>query len=124
MGAISRMITGHAGEEEAEKVLKKNGYRIIERNYRCRFGEIDIIARDGKTLVFVEVKTRGNSNFGTPQCGVDLKKQRHIIVASSCYMAEKGIADTDVRFDVVSVLKSGETLSAELIKDAFEAREL
>ncbi|MBI5491450.1 MAG: YraN family protein [Deltaproteobacteria bacterium] len=121
---LSRIIFGRAGEEEAERELKKRGYRVIEKNYRCRFGEIDLVARDGKTLVFVEVKTRANANFGTPQCGVNLKKQRHITMASSCYMAEKGIDDIDVRFDVVSVFKTGDRLSAEVIKDAFEAIEL
>lgn len=121
---LSRMIFGRAGEEEAERELKRLGYRVMEKNYRCRFGEIDLIARDGNTLVFVEVKTRANSNFGTPQCGVDFKKQRHITMASSCYMTEKGIDDIDVRFDVVSVSKRDGRLSAEVIKDAFEATEL
>ncbi|MBI5643895.1 MAG: YraN family protein [Deltaproteobacteria bacterium] len=119
---LDKVIKGRKGEEEAAVLLKKKGYKIIEKNYRCRFGEIDIIAKDGGTLVFVEVKARTSDRFGTPKCGVDFRKQRHMTLASSCYIVERGIGDLDVRFDVVSIeLKNGG--SSEIIKDAFEAVE-
>jgi len=110
---------GKKGEDEALKVLKKNGYRIIERNYRCRYGEVDIIAQDGDTMVFVEVKTRGSDRFGPPQQSVDLRKQRHIISVSQTYLAHRGPADCPVRFDVVSIELRDGRYSTEIIRDAF-----
>ncbi len=114
---------GKAGEDNAIRVLKKNGYRIIERNYRCRYGEIDIIARDGDTIVFVEVKTRSNSSFGPPKASVDHRKQRHIIKAATEYLARCGLMDRPARFDVVGIELKGQGYSAELVKNAFEAFE-
>lgn len=114
---------GRLGEEEAARLLKKHGYRVVEKNYRCRYGEIDIIAKDGETLAFVEVKTRGSDLFGTPKCGVDAKKQRHMISASSVYLNEKGLDDADVRFDVVSIMIKDGKYITELIKDAFGAED-
>ncbi len=114
---------GKAGEENALEVLKKNGYKIIERNYRCRYGEIDIIARDGETIVFVEVKTRSNSSFGPPKAGVDHKKQRHIIKTATEYLARCGLTDREARFDVVGIELKGEGYSAEVVKNAFDAFE-
>ncbi len=110
---------GKRGEDEALRVLKKNGYRILERNYRCRYGEVDLIARDGDTIVFVEVKTRGSDRFGSPMHSVDFRKQKHIISVSNTYLVHYGLTDSAVRFDVVSIEIRGDRYSTEIIKDAF-----
>ncbi len=114
---------GKEGEELALKFLKRSGYRIVERNYRCRYGEIDIIARDGEVLVFVEVKARTSGAFGLPVESVDARKQRHIINASTEYLARNGLTDTPARFDVVSVEMDGGggDASMELVRNAFDA---
>lgn len=121
---IDKIAIGRMGEEAAAKFLKKNGYRIITQNFRCRWGELDIIAKDGDVLVFVEVKTRGNDAFGRPGESVNARKQQRMITASSIYMSENGIAvdDTSVRFDVVEVdTNGGKVGKVGIIKDAFSA---
>ncbi len=110
---------GKRGEDEALRVLKRHGYRILERNYRCRYGEVDIIAEDEGAIVFVEVKTRGSGRFGTPQQSVDLRKQRHIISASNTYLSHHGVTDRPVRFDVVGIEIRDGRYFTEIIKDAF-----
>lgn len=110
---------GKRGEDETLRILKKNGYRILERNYRCRHGEVDIIAEDRGAIVFVEVKTRGSDRFGPPEQSVDLRKQRHIISVSNTYLAHYGLSDHPVRFDVVCVEVRGGRCYAQIIKDAF-----
>lgn len=120
---ILRLLTGERGEDRAEALLKKHGYRIIERNYRCARGEIDIVARDGDTIAFVEVKTRSSEDFGGPKHGVDSRKQRKLTEVAEHYIAERGIRDTDLRFDVVSIVVKDGAYKTELIKDAFEAVE-
>ncbi len=114
---------GRAGEELALKLLKSSGYRIIERNYRCSYGEIDIIASDAGVLVFVEVKSRSSAAYGLPAESVDARKQRHMIKASTEYMVRNGQVDSPARFDVVSVELDalGTAISTELIKNAFYA---
>lgn len=115
------MILGSAGEKIAEKLLKKEGYRILERNYRCRYGEIDIIALDGDTIVFVEVKTRRNTAFGVPQQSVNPRKQRHMTLAATWYLTENRLNNRSARFDVVSIITQDENISTELIRNAFTA---
>ncbi len=121
--ARANIEKGKAGEDSALGLLKKNGYKIVERNYRCRYGEIDIIAKDGETIVFVEVKTRSGSSFGPPKASVDHRKQRHIINAATEYLARCGLTDRDARFDVVGIELKGDSYSAELVKNAFDALE-
>jgi putative endonuclease len=111
---------GKAGEEAAVQYLLQRGYRILERNFRCRFGEIDLIARDGRTLAFIEVKTRRSQSFGPAASAVTFEKQRHLIKASQIYMAQKGKVDDLCRFDVVTIDMHAHGLSIELIKDAFQ----
>lgn len=118
-----RIALGKSGEEAAVRALKQTGYRILERNYRCRHGEIDIVAMDGDTIAFIEVKTRGSDRFGPPEGSVDAKKQRHITRASMSYLAEKGLEERLARFDVVSVEVTAGGLKTGIIKDAFEASE-
>ncbi len=76
MNGFGRIRTGKKGEDIAVAYLKSNGYRIVERNYKCLFGEIDIVAKDGNTVVFVEVKSRKSEEFGDPQVAVGLEKQK------------------------------------------------
>ncbi len=120
---LERKALGKSGEDEAERLLKTSGFKIIEKNYRCRFGEIDIIAKEKDTLVFVEVKTRASDAFGPPISAVDARKQRHMIAASQDYLTRHGLSDCAVRFDVVSVEMKAGRLEAELLRDAFEAEE-
>lgn len=121
---MSRRAFGDAGEDEAARFLERKGYRIIERNFSCRYGEIDIVARDGGAVVFVEVKTRGNDAFGPAAASVDAKKQRKMTIASQIYLEKAGAGDSDIRFDVVCIEKRDGRFEIELIKDAFEAADI
>ncbi|NIA04938.1 MAG: YraN family protein [Proteobacteria bacterium] len=113
--------TGRAGEDVAAAFLLGRGYRIIARNYRRRFGEIDIIAEDGAVLVFVEVKARKTARFGNPFEAVDRRKQRQISRVALDYITRHKEENRPARFDVVAVeLKEGAPPRVEMIKDAFE----
>jgi len=96
-------VTGAIGERIAHAFLKKKGYRAIASNYRTPLGEIDLIARKGSALVFVEIKTRTTSSLGPPFLSVTWKKQRHIVQAALMYLKKYGLLDADWRVDVVSV---------------------
>ncbi len=111
---------GRKGEEIAHLFLKKNGYHIIERNYGCKMGEMDIIAREKDTLVFIEVKTRTSTHFGPPQLAVHVNKQRQLSKIALNYLKEKHLKDVKARFDVVAILLNQGGEQVELIKDAFE----
>lgn len=115
-----RQSVGKKGEELASAYLEKAGYRIIERNYRCVFGEIDIVAEDGTGIVFVEVKSRRSIAYGPPQLAVGYKKQRKISMVALHYMDARSIQGRDARFDVIAVQFHGSETSIELIKNAFE----
>jgi putative endonuclease len=118
----TKRARGIKGEDLAVTYLKKKGYKVIERNYRCQWGEIDLIARDGKTLVFVEIKSRSSSDFGLPQDAVDRFKQEKLIQAANAYMIEHHVQETiPARFDVVAVRLTPFGPEIELIKDAFQA---
>lgn len=119
-----RQSTGRLGEAEAARFLEGKGYKVLETNFRCRYGEIDIVARDGAAIVFVEVKTRGTGLFGRAIESVDLRKQRKIALAAHFYMEEHRLSDAALRFDVVGVEMRGGKPSFELIRDAFEAPDL
>lgn len=95
---------GAAGEALACRHLESSDYAILARNYRCRFGEIDIIARHGPTTVFVEVKERRATSHGEGHESVVLPKRRRIVRAAMLYAAQHGLGDTALRFDVVSVV--------------------
>ena len=100
--------------------MKKRGYRIIENNYVCKMGEMDIIAREKDTLVFIEVKTRTSTEFGPPQLAVNLSKQRQLSKVALNYLKEKHLEDPKARFDVVAILLEQQGEAIELIKDAFD----
>jgi len=95
---------GEKGEELAVKYLKNLGYEIVARNYRFGHGEIDIVAKDKDTLVFIEVKTRENLNFGPPELAVTKRKQQQIKKISEAYLYENNIFDTECRIDVIAIL--------------------
>ena len=117
----TRKSIGAIGEEMASNFLKKQGYKIVEKNFRTKLGEIDIVALDRGTIAFVEVKTRNNTNFGFPQEAVGLKKQKKISQVASIYLNQKNLNAEKARFDVVAILLSpDQTEKIELIKDAFE----
>ncbi|MBK6834991.1 MAG: YraN family protein [Bacteroidetes bacterium] len=109
---------GKIGEEIALKFLKNLGYEVLELNWRFRKLEIDIIAKDGDTLVVIEVKTRKSDTFGAPDVFVDKKKQRFLIKAINEYVNQKNL-ENEIRFDIVSVLYDNNQEKIEHIKDAF-----
>ncbi|MDD4997619.1 MAG: YraN family protein [Syntrophales bacterium] len=115
-----RMRTGKQGEDLAAAHLAENGYRILERNYRSVFGEIDIVAEEGDTLVFVEVKSRRSEAYGDPQLAVGPKKQRKISRVAMSYLSEKGWNRRPARFDIVAVKLRPSGNLIELIRNAFE----
>jgi putative endonuclease len=113
---------GKKGEEVALRFLKKKGYRIIEKNYVCKMGEMDIIAKEKDTLAFVEVKTRTSMEFGPPQLAVNSSKQRQLSKVALNYLNEKRLNNVKARFDVVAILLRPEKEEIELIKDAFDLK--
>ena len=115
-----RIRTGREGEEIAIGYLENKGYRIVERNYRCVFGEMDIIARDGRAYVFVEVKSRKTECFGDPGLAVDRRKQRKMSAVAMCYLKEKRLLGSPSRFDVVAVRFFPQGPRVELIRNAFD----
>ena len=109
-------VTGRRREEQAAAFLKRNGYEILEQNYRDRYGELDLVAREDDTLVFVEVKYRKDTAMGYPEEAVGAGKQRQIRRMAAHYLYRKGLPeDVSCRFDVVAIL--GEEI--RLIRDAF-----
>ena len=109
---------GKEGERVACLYLRQHGYALIERNWRCRFGEIDIIARDGGTLAFVEVKRRSGSGYGGAEGALTLRKQRRIVTAARMYLPQTQ-SDLPVRFDLVAMEEGRMTL----LKNAFQLEE-
>jgi REP-associated tyrosine transposase len=114
-----RRQLGDQGEDLAAAALQKQGYKILERNYVTPLGEIDLIARQGKILVVVEVKTRRGSSFGAPQDAVHPGKQGRLRRLADYYLKAKGLTETLVRFDVVAVTLAGDEPRVEIIPDAF-----
>lgn len=115
-----RISVGKKGEGLAAEFLGKNGYRIVETNFRNRYGEIDIIAIDGKTLVFIEVKAKTSDKFGPPKLAVDSRKQRQLSKAALAYLTQKKLNNNPARFDVIGISMIDNKTEIELIKNAFE----
>jgi putative endonuclease len=116
---LDRIALGRRGERIAERHLRRLGYRILERNFRGAGAEIDLVAMDGETLVFVEVKTRRTAYYGTPQEAVNWYKQRHLRRAGQVYARSRRAEGRPMRFDVVAILEYGGRRHLELLKDAF-----
>ena len=112
---------GGRSEDEAAKYLAGLGYKVLERNFRTKVGEIDLIAKEGGTLVFVEVKSLRSTGFGTPELKVDWHKRRQIARAAMMYLTRKRLGDVPCRFDVVALSKGADTeYKFQLFRDAFE----
>ena len=101
----ARHKLGKEGEEEATRYLEKQDYQIIQRNFECKQGEIDIIAKDKNEYVFIEVKTRQNRHYGMPCEAVDKRKQKHIWSATKYYLHIHKLENQYIRFDVIEVYK-------------------
>lgn len=116
----TRKKLGAWGEGVAAHHLEAKGYEIVERNWRCRRGEIDLVARAGQVLVFVEVKTRRGRALGTPEEGLTLRKSRRLIELAQLYLAEHQLEDVEWRLDLVAVEldRSGKLLRCEHIPNA------
>jgi putative endonuclease len=119
-GADRRQLRGRQGEQIADEFLRTQGYVILARNYRVSFGEIDIIAQDRRTLVFVEVRTHTGEAFGDPLASVNSRKQWRIAKAAWHYLARNGLLEREARFDVVGIRWENEQARLTHIKGAFE----
>lgn len=111
---------GRRGEDLAVRYLKKKGYKIIERNYRTRNGEVDIIAKYKGRVVFIEVKTRRSPRYGHPKFAVTAGKQRKISMVALEYLKKNHSLQTSARFDVVTVQSSENGPVIEIVANAFE----
>ena len=119
MPPINRRIQGKAGEDLAARFLERNGFKIIDRNYRFERGEIDLIAEEGDELVFVEVKARRSTIFGSPEDAVTEKKQEQVHAIADGYLFEHDIDNRPCRFDVVAIeFKNGKP-EIRHIRDSF-----
>jgi putative endonuclease len=115
-----RLSLGKKGEELAITQLMALKYKILERNFKCRLGEIDIIARDKSTLVFIEVKTRATKDFGGPAAAVHERKQRQLSKVALVYLNQKKLFNIPARFDVVAVELLPPAPRIEVIQNAFD----
>ena len=115
-----RQQFGKKSENLAVWYLKKIGYKIIEQNYRTPLGEIDIIAKEKKTIIFVEVKARQSIRYGSPKWAVTPKKQRKISMVALQYLKSIRQTDAKARFDVVAITSNRDEPLIEIVKNAFE----
>lgn len=118
MSLITKLL-GKEGEDRAAQILMKRGYKILERNYRTRSGEIDLIALHEGTVVFVEVKTRTSDAYGAPELAVNPRKQQRMVKAALGYIKYKKLHQVPCRFDVVAI-SAAAGHEVELIQNAFE----
>ena len=116
----ARRALGQRGEAVAEAFLRTHRYTIVARNYRCRAGEIDLVALDGPVLVFVEVRSRRGITAGTPLESVDGRKQGRVARVAQHFLAARGWGDRDARFDVIGVRFDAEPPAVEHVQSAFE----
>lgn len=114
---------GKAGEDLAERYLKRQGYAIVERNYRCPLGEIDLIALNKRVVVFVEVKTRRVDTSGAPLESVNAVKQRRLKRAALHYLNKHRLHDRDIQFDVVGISLRSDPPAVQHIRHAFDFSE-
>lgn len=119
---INKFLLGRAGEGEAVHYLEANGYRILHRNLRAKFGEIDVVARDGPALCFVEIKARSSTRFGFPEEAVTFSKRRKLLKLAAWYLqSRRPTGHSSIRFDVLSLLNGPDgPARVRLIKGAFE----
>ncbi len=120
---VSSQELGQHGEALAAQAIRAHGYEIVERNWRCAAGEIDIVARDGSVWVFVEVKTRGGEGYGDPEEAVTVRKKARLIEAGLAYLACHGLDNVPCRIDVVALnmAPGGKVKSLAIYRDAVRA---
>ena len=118
----ARKRLGKAGEEIAARELMRRGYRVLERNWRCPEGELDIVAEQDGTLVLVEVRTRRGDRFGTPEESITPAKRAHLIAAAQAYLQAHSLEERDWRIDVVAIEMSsqGALVRVDVIENAIE----
>ena len=116
----ARLELGRYGEDLAYKRIKRLGYRKIIRNYRCPLGEVDLIANDGDTLVFIEIKTRRGKSTGYAKEAVDARKQRQLSKVALSYMKSNDCSDPKARFDVIAISIKEDKPEIEVVKNAFD----
>ena len=119
---MQRQALGKLGEDLAVAELERRGYAILARRYRTRQGEIDIVARDGETIVFVEVKAKETAEFGTAAEAVTVRKQRRVVSMAVDYLARNHLIGKPCRFDVVAIDGAGEAAVVTVYRGAFAAR--
>ncbi|MCG8473466.1 MAG: YraN family protein [Desulfobacterales bacterium] len=117
--SVARQLFGQRSEARASRHLKRLGYRILARNVRTPLGEIDIIAREGDDIVFVEVKARNSLLYGHPQEAVTRRKQMALSRAALFWLKGEGLMGVPARFDVVAMVVTGKTHDIEVIRNAF-----
>ena len=115
-----RLDLGRLGEELALKEIKRLGYKVVTKNYRCPLGEIDLIARAADCLVFIEIKTRKDSSLGYAKEAVDQRKMRQISKVALAYMKANDCMDSKARFDVIAIHIKGERAEIEFVRNAFD----
>jgi putative endonuclease len=115
-----RITLGKLGEHLARERLRDLGYRILKTNYRCSLGEVDLVARDGDVLVFVEIKTRKNKSLGQIKEAVNRRKQTQLSKVALAYLKSNNLWGSKARFDVVSIRLIDGKKEIEIIKNAFE----
>lgn len=119
--AVDRRGYGNEAEEAVVRFLAARGYRIRARNFRCQYGELDIVAELADTVCFVEVRMRSTAVWGDPSHTVSFAKQRRVVKAALHYLFAYDLRDKMMRFDVVSVVGHGEKATVEHIPNAFDA---
>ena len=119
---MERQRLGNYGELLARQILEDRGYRILHRRYKTRYGEIDLIARDGNQLVFIEVKTRMSKAFGTGLDAVTKQKRIHLLRTAYCYLQQHAYRDQPCRFDIIALNLDdrGKLVDYQLITGAFD----
>ena len=118
---VDRQTFGKSGEDLAVTELERRGYAVLARRYRTKHGEIDIVARDGDTTVFVEVKARRTAEFGTAAAAVTTRKQRRLVSMAADYLARNRLSDAPCRFDVVAIDGVGDGAAITVYPNAFDA---
>lgn len=118
-GGRKRQAIGKRGEYVAGQYLESLGYCLLGHNYHTRYGELDLIAQDGETIVFVEVKTRRGEAFGTPEEAITQRKRAHLCRAALAYLQERNLMDSACRFDVIGIVIGGSAPRVAHTRDAF-----
>ena len=117
-----KRATGEMGENLAALYLERTGLTVIERNYRCKAGEIDLVAQDGTELVFAEVRTRAGSSFGSPEESITTRKQRRMAECALSYLAERGAHGRSWRVDLLAIeLDHGRVVRVDHYKYVLQA---